>query len=101
MSVDKIVNDILEAVKRVEEELNISGAIVVAEGRPSCTDCMRIEVDSVEDFIKVLAAMVRQGIAMGTLPILVMMRKTSNSIAIYGVDMGNQVIASLELELKY
>ena len=101
MSADRIVDEVLESVRKVEEELNISGAIVVAEGRPSCTDCMRIEVDSVKDFMKVLAAMVRQGIAMGSLPVLVMIRRTSNSVAVYGVDMCNQVILSLELELRY
>jgi len=99
--VDKIVNEVLESVRRVEEELNISGAIIIAEGRPSCSDCLRIEVDNVEGFTRVLAAMVRHGIAMGTLPILVMIRRTSNSVAVYGVDMCNQVIASLELEVKY
>ncbi|NPA96470.1 MAG: hypothetical protein GXO32_02570 [Crenarchaeota archaeon] len=101
MSADKILGDLMESVRKVEEELNISGAIVIAEGRPSCSDCLRIEVDSVKDFTRVLAAMVRQGIAVGSLPILVLIRRTSNSVAIYGVNMCDQVIVSLELELKY
>ncbi len=101
LSAEQILKDVEQRIKSVEEELNVSGAIVVAEGRPSCSECMKIEVDTIEDFQKVLAALVRQGIAMGTLPILVLVRKTSNSIAVYGVDMCNQVIASLELELRY
>jgi len=101
VSAEQILRGIEELVKKVEEELNIAGAIVVAEGRPSCSECLKIEVDTMEDFEKVLAALVRQGIAMGTLPILLLVRRTSNSIAVYGVDICNQVIASLELELRY
>jgi len=96
-----VVSEIEKRIRGIEEELGISGAITFARGRPTCEECLRIEVDSVDDFISVVAAMVRHGVAMGTLPILILERITSTSVAVYSVDMCNQVIASLELELKY
>jgi len=96
-----VLSEIERRIRGIEEELGISGAITFARGRPTCEECLRIEVDAIDDFIKIVAAMVRQGIAMGTLPILILERVTSTSVAVYAVDMCNQVIASLELELRY
>ncbi len=94
---EKIVN----GIKSVEEELGIADAIALVDGSPSCPQCLRIEVNDADSFLRILYVLARQGIATGALPLIVLRKKTTSLIAFYIVDPSNQLIVSLEHEIKY
>ncbi len=98
---EEIENRVIEAISRAEEELGLSGAVVFVDGTASCSQCIRIEVSDPDSFTKAVVALLRQGIATGALPIIVVKRRTTTSLSFYALDIVNNVMVTLELEMKY
>jgi len=101
LAISVLEEKISSGIKSIEEELGVAGIIAIAEGSPSCPHCLRIEVNDVDSFLKILEVLAKQGIATGTLPIIVLKKKTTNRIAYYIVNPADQLIVALEHEIKY
>ena len=77
-----------ELVREVEAELGISNAVVFAKGNVVCEEsrCIKIFVYDYDSFKNILIALVRQGVATGGLPILVIEKEGISGVEYYIVD---------------
>lgn len=98
---DVIEEKVLNGIKSIEEELGVADVIALVDGKPSCPQCLRIEVGDVDSFLRILYVLAKQSIATGAVPIIVLKRRTPSSVSFYIVSPTDQLIVSLEHEIKY
>ncbi len=98
---EEVINKIENSIRIVEEELGVAQAVTLIEGVVTCDDCLRIEVCDEDSFIKALAALVKQGLATGSLPIIVAKKVSSSELRYVAVNTVDRVMLSLSMEIKY
>ncbi|RLG77938.1 MAG: hypothetical protein DRO12_00660 [Thermoprotei archaeon] len=96
-NVREVEESLNKMISKVVEELGLIDAVVFVDGRAECVNCVRIQVSNEESFAKALAALLRQGISTGTLPIIVTKFVDRNSLRYSAVDYVNQVVVELSL----
>lgn len=99
--IDIVDKEVRETISHVESELNIEGAVVLVEGAPYCSEsrCIRVSVHNLESFKRLLYSLARQGIATGALPLFVLRRCTSTSLAYYILNPVYDLIVEYAIEL--
>jgi hypothetical protein len=76
-----------EAIEGIESELGVVGAVILAKGSVACEEkCVRIFVEDLESFKKILVALVKQGISTGGLPIVVLENERVDTVEFSIVD---------------